>query len=189
MICQKDCRKAFHYEVEGFKQVLEYNWDGPSTRTHTYGIQPLPQGWLGATRLPRHESPRSSPSSSQLLSPLHWQSTSWPSSLPWQLSLFIFLSSPLPASLPSWSSWLPSLPPYQYHQHHYITTVIAITIVIIVVNFAVVDGIIIKFQLAGQRETRSKIAHAGSRTRVTSMGGLYDAATLQAPCDKKNENY
>ena len=25
-------------------------------------------------------------------------------------------------------------------------------------------------------------AHAGSRTRVTSMGGLYDAATLHAPC-------
>ena len=24
-------------------------------------------------------------------------------------------------------------------------------------------------------------AHAGSRTRVTSMGGLYDAATLRAP--------
>ena len=24
-------------------------------------------------------------------------------------------------------------------------------------------------------------AHAGSRTRVTSMGGLYDAATLHAP--------
>ena len=27
-----------------------------------------------------------------------------------------------------------------------------------------------------------KYAHAGSRTRVTSMGGLYDAATLHAPC-------
>jgi hypothetical protein len=27
-----------------------------------------------------------------------------------------------------------------------------------------------------------KNAHAGSRTRVTSMGGLYDAATLHAPC-------
>ena len=25
-----------------------------------------------------------------------------------------------------------------------------------------------------------KTAHAGSRTRVTSMGGLYDAATLHA---------
>ena len=25
-------------------------------------------------------------------------------------------------------------------------------------------------------------AHAGSRTRVTSMGGLYNAATLHAPC-------
>ena len=25
-------------------------------------------------------------------------------------------------------------------------------------------------------------AHAGSRTRVTSMGGLYDAATLHALC-------
>ena len=31
---------------------------------------------------------------------------------------------------------------------------------------------------AGQRTTH---AHAGSRTRVTSMGGLYDAATLRAP--------
>ena len=31
--------------------------------------------------------------------------------------------------------------------------------------------------------TRAKLrtnAHAGSRTRVTSMGGLYDAATLHA---------
>ena len=27
----------------------------------------------------------------------------------------------------------------------------------------------------------AQIAHAGSRTRVTSMGGLYDAATLRAP--------
>ena len=29
--------------------------------------------------------------------------------------------------------------------------------------------------------THGKYAHAGSRTRVTSMGGLYDAATLHAP--------
>ena len=28
---------------------------------------------------------------------------------------------------------------------------------------------------------QSANAHAGSRTRVTSMGGLYDAATLHAP--------
>ena len=28
----------------------------------------------------------------------------------------------------------------------------------------------------------SSNAHAGSRTRVTSMGGLYDAATLRARC-------
>ena len=30
------------------------------------------------------------------------------------------------------------------------------------------------------RATRRRLAHAGSRTRVTSMGGLYDAATLHA---------
>ena len=29
----------------------------------------------------------------------------------------------------------------------------------------------------------AKCAHAGSRTRVTSMGGLYDTATLHAPCN------
>ena len=30
--------------------------------------------------------------------------------------------------------------------------------------------------------SRLKNAHAGSRTRVTSMGGLYDTATLHALC-------
>ena len=30
------------------------------------------------------------------------------------------------------------------------------------------------------RTCRMQIAHAGSRTRVTSMGGLYDTATLRA---------
>ena len=32
-----------------------------------------------------------------------------------------------------------------------------------------------------KEEVTKKDAHAGSRTRVTSMGGLYDAATLHAP--------
>ena len=32
-----------------------------------------------------------------------------------------------------------------------------------------------------QKSAALQIAHAGSRTRVTSMGGLYDAATLRAP--------
>ena len=32
---------------------------------------------------------------------------------------------------------------------------------------------------AAHRQTKAS-AHAGSRTRVTSMGGLYDAATLHA---------
>ena len=30
------------------------------------------------------------------------------------------------------------------------------------------------------KQNVQKTAHAGSRTRVTSMGGLYDAATLRA---------
>ena len=34
----------------------------------------------------------------------------------------------------------------------------------------------------------SKYAHAGSRTRVTSMGGLYDAATLHALCIACRQN-
>ena len=33
-----------------------------------------------------------------------------------------------------------------------------------------------------EQQAHGKYAHAGSRTRVTSMGGLYDAATLHAPC-------
>ena len=36
--------------------------------------------------------------------------------------------------------------------------------------------------LVGDRRSAAlQIAHAGSRARVTSMGGLYDAATLRAP--------
>ena len=35
-------------------------------------------------------------------------------------------------------------------------------------------------------EVYSLAAHAGSRTRVTSMGGLYDAATLRALCYSSN---
>ena len=33
-----------------------------------------------------------------------------------------------------------------------------------------------------QQGGKASNAHAGSRTRVTSMGDLYDAATLHAPC-------
>ncbi len=36
-------------------------------------------------------------------------------------------------------------------------------------------------RLAHQKSPKTNNAHAGSRTRVTSMGGLYDTATLHAP--------
>ena len=36
-----------------------------------------------------------------------------------------------------------------------------------------------------KQQAHGKYAHAGSRTRVTSMGGLYDAATLRALLNAK----
>lgn len=50
------------------------------------------------------------------------------------------------------------------------------------------DGFELKSEEAEEGGIR-KTAHAGSRTRVTSMGGLYDAATLHAllmPCDRQS---
>ena len=35
-----------------------------------------------------------------------------------------------------------------------------------------------------EKRERRRDAQAGSRTRVTSMGGLYDTATLHAPCER-----
>ena len=51
------------------------------------------------------------------------------------------------------------------------------------------DDFELKSEEAAEEGGIRKTAHAGSRTRVTSMGGLYDAATLHAllmPCDRQS---
>lgn len=45
----------------------------------------------------------------------------------------------------------------------------------------VTHGVVAKIKIVNEPKSAGH-AHAGSRTRVTSMGGLYDAATLRAPC-------
>ena len=60
-----------------------------------------------------------------------------------------------------------------------------------VLYFPAISPYMFPLQFHSQRRrtyhcNRSTVAHAGSRTQVTSMGGLYDAATLRALLDNKS---